>query len=207
MKLDRFVDMLGELSAWYRLAAPDRAALRSAAFGLAVGCLLCGGLWGWQRVHLNDAWRLLLRAKADATEENAKAHALMRAASPLPASWWGLLPSESAIAHSGPDSLTSVAMVAAKDLHIRIVRMSFSALPRTGGAPYSAVAVQVELRGAYSDLKRWLDEVLSRRPRALVLRSIDLRRAAENAAQPSVEASVELRLFERIDPSRSTGPR
>lgn len=80
---------------------------------------------------------------------------------------------------------------------MQVLRLNLAPLPTVTGAAYRGTSVQAELRGAYPDVKRWLAKLLARRPDALALKSIDIRRAA-NSTAAGVEASIELRLFERV---------
>lgn len=182
---------------WYRLASVDRLCILAATVGLLLGSATAGAVWHWQGGQLQDARHSLDEAVTASAVDKARVDALSRSSVSLPKPWWGLLPTDASAGHGGRDSLTSDAMAAASELNVRILRMSLSPLSRAEGAPYLGVAVQVELRGAYPDIKRWLGEMLARRSQSLALTSMDLRRAAEGSAQPGVEASIELRLFER----------
>jgi hypothetical protein len=94
--------------------------------------------------------------------------------------------------------LTADALESAPKVGVQVLRLNLAPLPTVAGAAYRGTSVQAELRGAYPDVKRWLADVLARRPDALALKSVDLRRASTGTA-PGVEASVELRLFERVE--------
>ena len=182
---------------WQRQVAADRLCILITSVGLLLGSAIAGAAWYWQDGQLRDARHSLNEAVTGSALERAKADALAQSSASTPKPWWALLPPDAAAGQSSRDSLTSDAMVSASELNVRILRMSLSQPPRAEEAPYLGVAVQVELRGAYPDIKRWLGELLARRSQSLALKSMDLRRAAEGTAQPGVEASIELRLFER----------
>lgn len=182
---------------WHRLAAVDRRWALTVTVGLLVGLASAGAVSYWQDAQLRNTRRSLDEAFTASALEKSKADALARSSASRPEPWWTLLPTDGSVAHGGRDSLTSDAMASGSQLNVRISRMSMSPLPSADGAPYQGVAIQIELRGTYPDIKRWLGELLARRSHSLALKSMDMRRTAEGAAQLGVEASIELRLFER----------
>jgi type II secretory pathway pseudopilin PulG len=167
------------------------------SFGLALLCLAAAALLpSWQSARLRAAQQRLEAA-------NAQSLALQReaaASAPAPSPWWSRLPIQGARrdGRSTAEQLQADVMASATALSVQVLRVGLQppSPARPDGPPFVATSVQVELRGSYADIKRWLAELLARRPGALAVKSIDMRRGADVAAS-SLEASVELRLFER----------
>lgn len=185
--------------AWWRLEARDRRWALGAA-GIVVALLLAGSLaWWWQSAALRDAQTALTDAQREQAAAQQRAANVARAAASAPAPWWTLLPAAPVGERSPAERLSADALMLAPKLGVQLQRMSFSPLPAVDGAPYRGTAVQAELRGSYADVKRWLGELLARRPHSLAVKSADLRRAAEGATSVgAVEASIDLRLFEPV---------
>jgi len=191
--------------AWWCLPAEDRRWIAGAALASGLILLAAGAAWWWQSTALAAARQSLAEAQREqAAAQQRVAHAARSAAS-APVPWWTLLPSPLGGERSPAEQLSADALMLAPKLGLQLQRLSFSPLPATDGAPYRSTSVQAELRGPYPDVKRWLGELLARRPHSLAVKSVDLRRGAEGAAQSgsgAVEASIELRLFEpaRVQP-------
>jgi hypothetical protein len=191
--------------AWWRLTfSARRFVYASVTLGVAI-LFAAGFLWRWQAGELATA----TLGVATAHEETARAQqrAAAAAAGPVASvhlSWWEQLPAGNGdTTRSTVEQLSTDALALAPKLGIEVLRVTLAPQPQVSGAPYRSIAMQVELRGPYAEVKRWLGELLARRPQSLVLKSIDLRRTAEGAAQPGVDASVELRLYERaMSPTR-----
>ena len=185
------------LPAWWRLSRSARrdtmialVAVAALFLAVAVGC------W-WQLHAERSAQEALGGLKQDlAVVEKAAAEATRKMASgPLP--WWTHLRAPVVGEKTLAETVATEALSLASKLELQTGRVSLSEVEHVTGAPYRSVTLRAELRGPYSDIKRWLSEVLARRPYSLALKSIDTRRAADGAVEPRVEATVELRLFER----------
>lgn len=193
---------LARWPSWWRLAADDRWWIGGAAFALGSIALASAAAWLWQTGALTETQQALIDARREQAAVQEHATATARAAAPVPPPWWTLLPPSPANERAPAEQLSADALALAPKLGVQVLRLSMSPLPPADGAPYRATAVQVELRGPYAEVKRWLAELLARRPRTLALRSIDLRRGAEGVGTPGIEASVELRLFEPVQARR-----
>jgi hypothetical protein len=115
-----------------------------------------------------------------------------------------LIPSAPAGERSPAEQLSADALAFGPQLGVQVQRLTFGSPTHAEGAPYRSTAVQAEVRGSYADIKRWIAELLARRPHSLALKTLDLRRGADANAAPaagtqpgSIEASIEWRLFER----------
>lgn len=197
MKLLRAQSMAAGWPAWWRLAESDRrwvlgaAALGAAILLSAAAFLLWQGAAGAELRQEQDAYR----SKQDRMQQRAAAEA--RAAASAAAPWWSQIPADKVDQRSAAEQLSADALAIAPPLNVQVLRMSMAPMAMAEAAPYRGITVRVELRGTYPDVKRWLSELLARRPHSLGLRSLDLRRGAEGAAAQGIEASVELRLFEQ----------
>jgi len=183
---------------WWRLLAEDRRWIAGAALACGSILLAAGAAWWWQSTALAAARQSLAEAQREQAAAQQRIADAARAAASAPAPWWTLLPASPGSERSPADQLSADALMLAPKLGVQLQRMSFSPLPTTDGAPYRSTTVQAELRGPYPDVKRWLGELLARRPHSLAVKSVDLRRGAEGAVPSgTVEASVGLRLFEQ----------
>jgi hypothetical protein len=193
----RVSHLLASYPAWWRLTASDRQWLT--AWVMVAGLVASIGIlaWRWQVLPLSEA-RL---ARDSVQEEAARAEQggaeATRMPQPAKGSWWTRLPLADHQQRHAAEQLTADALESAPKVGVQVLRLDLTPLPSVTGTPYRGTSVHAELRGAYPDVKRWLAELLARRPDALALKSIDIRRAANNTAA-GVEASIELRLFERV---------
>ena len=188
--------VLASWPSFWRLAAADRRMLLR-SLGTGVLCLVAAALlFNWQDARLRAA-----QQKQDSVSSARIVLAREASAStPAPAPWWNLLHLHGARrdGRSTAEQLQADALSVSKELNILVLRVGLQppAPSQTDGPPFAATSLQVELRGSYADIKTWLAELLSRRPGALAIKSIDLRRAADPSVS-TLEASIELRLFER----------
>lgn len=187
---------------WWRLQAGDRRWLAGTAGAVALLGVVAGLAWHRQSSELASAAQALAAAEREQAmaQDRSAQSALARAAQPLP--WWAQLPA-AAVRRGGATAaqqLSADALALAPQLGVRVLRLTMAPVPSEAGAPYRSSAVQVELTGPYAEVKRWLAELLARRPHALVLRSLDMRKAAaaEGGVGQGIEATIELRLFERV---------
>jgi hypothetical protein len=166
---------------------------------MAAGLIALAGVaaWQWQALQLRAARQAYESTRADAAQAERKAAEAARAASLVPGPWWMRLPSADLHQRNAAEQLTADALESAPKVGVQVLRLNLAPLPPVVGTPYRSTSVQAELRGHYPDVKRWMADLLARRPDALALKSIDIRRSA-GGASPAVEASIELRLFERL---------
>lgn len=185
---------------WWQLETRERRWMMVAA--ALLGLMVLVGAFAWQRqaaamVAATEA--IAAAGQAQAQERTAPA-ALIRGAEPLP--WWSKLSAAAGWQERGAaERLSAEALASAARLGVQVLRLSTSPQPSEGAAPYRRYVVQVEVKGGYADVKRWLSELLARRPHALALRSLDVRRGTAvdgGGASSGIEATVELRLFERV---------
>lgn len=166
----------------------------------AVAALFSAGAVGyWWQLQAERSTQAALgefRQQLAAAEKATVEVAGTAASKPLP--WWTELRAPVVGEKALAEAVAAEALTSASKLSLQAVRVSLSEVDHLNGAPYRSATLRAELRGSYSDIKHWLSEVLARRPHSLALRSMDLRRAADGSSAPSVEASVELRLFERM---------
>jgi len=190
---------LARWPAWWRLPVEDRRWIAGAALASGLILLAGGAAWWWQSTARVAARQSLAEAQREQAAAQQRIADAARAAAAASAPWWTLLPTSPAGERSPVEQLSADALMLAPKLGVQLQRLSFSPLPATDGAPYRSTTVQAELRGPYPDVKRWLGELLARRPHSVAVKSVDLRRAAEDAGPTgAVEASIELRLFERM---------
>lgn len=179
-----------------------RFVLASAVVAAALAAVtVCA--WRWQLVATAEVRQSLTAVQETQALAQQRARAAASAAAMSPVPWWEQLPSAIDADRNPIEQLSADALGVATKLGVEVGRLTFAPQPRANGAPYRSTAMQVELRGPYADVKRWLGELLARRPHSLALKSLDVRRAGEGAAQSGVTASVELRLYER---AASTSP-
>jgi hypothetical protein len=189
--------------AWWRLNAGDRRWALVAGAVTSLFVLAGGFACQRQTVSMVLATQALAEAQqgqAQAQQRLAQAAAIRRAE---PLAWWAQLPSATPglPERSSADQFSADALALAPKLGVQVLRLSISQQPAEDAALYRRTAVQVELKGAYGGVKRWLSELLARRPHALALRSLDVRRGSvvDGGGVPAgIEATVELRLFERV---------
>jgi hypothetical protein len=184
-------------ASWWRLAPGAR---RATLFGLLAAAALTTAAalaWHWQSSALAAAEGAAVAAQDDQRASQQRAAADAASALLVLPPWWSRLPAVPSSDRTPVEQLSADALALAPKLGVEVLRVTFAPLPQASGAPYRSTAMQVELRGPYADVKRWLGELLARRPHSLALKSLDVHRTAEGAAQPGVEASAELRLYER----------
>jgi hypothetical protein len=185
---------------WWQLELHERRWVTGAA--ALVGLIVVMGVFAWQRqaAVMVAATQAITAAQQALVQERAAQAAMVRGAEPLP--WWANLPAPVGLQERGAaEHLSAEALASAARLGVQVLRLSTSPQPPEGAAPYRRSVVQVEVKGGYADVKRWLSELLARRPHALALRSLDVRRGpvGEGGGLSSgIEATVELRLFERV---------
>jgi len=182
---------------WWRLDLGARRWIAAGAIaGVALGttALL---VHQWQETASVGALQSLQSIQRQHVLTVQQAADAFGAAALAPPAWWTLLPAPSVAERSATEQLSIDALALAPKLGVEVGRLTFAPQPQADGAPYRSIAMQVELRGPYADVKRWLSELLARRPHSLALKSLDVRRAGEGATQSGVTASVELRLYER----------
>ena len=202
--IDKLPNPLARSTLWWLLTAADRRWIAGAAIGIALLGASVGLLAWWQERAIGQARRELVEAQreqalaAQQAADSAKARAEVRAP------WWTLLPAAAAGERSAAEQLSADALALGPELGVQVQRLTFGSPAHAEGAPYRSTAVQAEVRGSYADIKRWIAELLARRPHSLALKTLDLRRGADAnvapvaGAQPgSIEASIEWRLFER----------
>lgn len=186
---------------WWRLVRSDRQwALGSIV--AAIVMLLAGGLAGYGQskvgADMTSALAGTQRDQADARQRAAR-QTSDRAMQPRP--WWSQLPEAVAGERSAAEQLSADALAMAPKLGVQVQRLTFAPPSQVAGSPYRGTAVQIEVRGRYADIKRWIGELLARRANTLAVKSIDWRRggvdAATGAAPSATEVSIDLRLFER----------
>lgn len=195
--MNRLAHSFGAWPAWWRRTAADRQ--WAWAFAMAAGLMALAGVaaWQWQALQLHAARQAYETTRAEAAQAERMAAEAARAALLVPGPWWMRLPSADLHQRNAAEQLTADALESAPKIGVQLLRLNLAPLPPVVGTPYRGTSVQAELRGAYPDVKRWLGELLARRPDALALKSIDVRRAS-GGASPGAEASIELRLFERV---------
>jgi hypothetical protein len=185
---------------WWQVELRDRRWVMVAAALLGLMVLVGAFAWQWQAAAVAAATEAIAAAEQAQVQERAAQAAMVRGAEPLP--WWAKLPAAAGWQERGAaEHLSAEALASAARLGVQVLRLSTSPQPPEGAAPYRRSVVQVEVKGGYADVKRWLSELLARRPHALALRSLDVRRGAvvDGGGAPSgIEATVELRLFERV---------
>ena len=192
---------------WWRLVDVDRRWLLASAGVIATMLALGGFAHHWQSTQTTDTAAQLAAAQRNQTEATQRAaqQAAARAGQPQP--WWTKLSSSAATAEptprTAPEQLSADALALAPKLNVQVLRLTFTPPAQVTGAPYRSTTVQAEVKGPYADIKRWLSELLARRPHTLAVKSTDLRRgtgpdaaAAAGAATDPIEATIELRLFE-----------
>jgi hypothetical protein len=185
---------------WWLVESHQRRWLifTSALMGLSV---LAGGIV-WQRQAASTAMltKAISAAERAVVQERIAQAAIVRVGEPLP--WWAMLPAAAGWQERGAaEHLSAEALASAARLGVQVLRLSTSPQPPEGAAPYRRSVVQVEVKGGYADVKRWLSELLARRPHAMALRSLDVRRGTvvDGGGVPAgIDATVELRLFERV---------
>lgn len=199
---------LAQWPTWWRLTFSDRQWLLAVAAIIIATLGLGANTHHWQSTKTIDTARLLAAAQRDQAEaarrESQRAHARAVASQP----WWTQLSSaadlgEISTARTAPEQLSADALALAPKLNVQVLRLTFAPPAQVSGAPYRSTAVQVEVKGPYADIKRWLSELLARRPHTLAVKSTDWRRSggvdAGTAASNTntIEATIELRLFEQ----------
>ena len=200
---------LEQRPAWWRLVDVDRRWLQASAATIATMLALGALAHHWQSTQTADAAAQLAAAQHDQTEaaQRESQQAAARAGQPQP--WWTKLSSSAATAEpttprSAPEQLSADTLALALKLNVQVLRLQFTPPAQVTGAPYRSTTVQAEVKGPYGDIKRWLSELLARRPHTLAVKSTDLRRgtgtdaatAAATGTDP-IEATIELRLFEQ----------
>jgi len=198
---------LGRHATWWRFVDADRKWFVATAAVVAATLALGGFAHRWQSATTTDTARLLATTEQDQAEAARREtqQAAARAATPQP--WWTKLSSPAATAEHATDrtaaeQLSADALALAPKLNVQVLRLTFAPSAQVTGAPYRSTTVQVEVKGPYADIKRWLGELLARRPHTLAVKSTDLRRgtdaaAAGGTAVDPIEATIELRLFEQ----------
>jgi hypothetical protein len=186
---------------WWWLARLDRHWVLGS--GVAAAALLSMGaaLGYWQSTETVGVTGALAGIQNDQAEQARHAAQRAHARSAEPQPWWSKLPSTAPTPRSAAEQLSADALALAPKVNVQVQRLTFASPSQVTGAPYRSTAVQIEVRGAYADIKRWTGELLARRPHALAVKSIDWRRsgvdAATGTASNATDASIELRLFER----------
>jgi hypothetical protein len=193
---------------WWRMTVADRHWLLAAAATISATLGLGAYAHYWQSTATSDIAHLLAAARdrSDAARrESQQAHARAAASQP----WWAQLSSTAAdagnrpTARTDPEQLSADALALAPKLNVQVQRLTFAPPLQVSGAPYRSTAVQVEVQGPYADIKRWLSELVARRPHTLAVKSTDWRRGGgANAGAVAtdtnfVDATIELRLFEQ----------
>lgn len=187
--------------AWWQLQSGDRR--WAVGGGAALGLLVLVGVVAWhaQAAAMAMAARALAEAQSQQLEAGQRAMQMAAARGEEPQPWWARLASApvNSRERSSPEQLSADALALASKVGVRVQRLSMSPQLHDSAAVYRRTVVQVELKGAYADVKRWLSALLARRPSVLALRSMDLRRAdvaMGGVADSGIEATVELRFFE-----------
>lgn len=199
---------LARWPAWWRLSMSDRQWLLAAV--AIIVAMLGFGTWvhHWQSATTTDTAHLLSAAQRDQTEGARRESQEARERATAPRPWWAELSSsadrgEVSSARSAPEQLSADALALAPRLNVQVQRLTFAPPAQLSGAPYRSTVVQAEVKGPYADIKRWLSELLARRPHTLAVKSTDWRRTggaeagAATADANMIEATVELRLFEQ----------
>lgn len=185
---------------WWQIESRERRWVMVAV--ALLGLMVSVGAFAWQRqaAAMVAATEAIAAAEQAQVQERAAQAAMVRGAEPLP--WWAKLPAAAGWQERGAaEHLSAEALASAARLGVQVLRLSTSPQPPEGAAPYQRSVVQVEVKGGYADVKRWLSELLAWRPRALALRSLDVRRGPVGeggGVSSGIEATVELRLFERV---------
>jgi hypothetical protein len=188
---------------WWRLTAADRRWVTVAAASLGF-LLALTAMATWWQLH---AYRHVTQQLADARRAQAlmaqEADANAKARAQIKPPWWTLVPASPTGERSAAEQLSADALALGPKLGVQVQRLTFGSPAHAEGARYRSTAVQAEVRGSYADIKRWIAELLARRPRSLALKTLDLRRALDAGAvsastqSGSIDASIEWRLFER----------
>ncbi|MBN8486841.1 MAG: hypothetical protein J0M20_03765 [Burkholderiales bacterium] len=158
----------------------------------------------WWQAHASRHLAQQLR-RAQSEQAAAAQRAALQVVPPAhhPAPWWATLPTTVADQRSAAEQFSADAITLGPAWGVQVLQLSFASPTQADAAPYRKTTVQTQLRGTYVDIKRWLAEMLARRPRTLALESLDLRRVVEaNMASNEVPAglidvAVEWSLFER----------
>jgi hypothetical protein len=202
--LDKLPNPLAGSPLWWRLAAADRRWIAGAAVSTVLVLASAGMLAWWQDRAIVQARLELSAAEHEQALAAQQAEASAKARSEAKAPWWTLLPAAPAGERSAAEQLSADVLALGPQLGVQVQRLTFGAPTHAEGAPYRSTAVQAEVRGSYADIKRWIAELLARRPHSLALKTLDLRRGSDanaavaaNAQPGSIEASIEWRLFER----------
>jgi hypothetical protein len=202
--LDSMSGPLSNSPWWWRLSATDRRWVAGAAACLALLCSAAAACAWWQSRATAEAQLQLTQAQHEQALAAQRAAQDERARAEAKAPWWTRVPSAATAQRSAAEQLSADALALAPKLGVQVQRLTFGAPSHTEGAPYRSTSVQAEVRGSYADIKRWIAELLARRPNALALKSVDLRRGPGDATEltvaqaGSIEASIEWRLFERL---------
>ena len=199
----RRAHLMSRWPGWWRLAVSGRRWIVVGAITVTVVWLIALLVHQWQEAASVVVQQSLQSQQRQHELMTQQAAAASSAAALAPSAWWTLLPALSVAERSTTEQLSIDALALAPKLGVEVGRLTFAPQPQANGAPYRSTAMQVELRGPYADVKRWLGELLARRPHSLALKSLDVRRVGEGAAQSGVTASAELRLYERV---ASTSP-